>query len=448
VNAPVLLASAASAIVLGLITGLVPAWRASRPNVTSDLKSGVREGGGAHAGLRGGLTVAQAALSAALLVGAGLFVRSLERVRGLDLGIQPDRVLVAFVRWPRLGAGASEAERAAETARRRGVFARALERVRSLPGVEQASLAAGLPFQMSFQQPVRVPGWDSLPRLGTGAPLISAVSSGYFETVGTRIVRGRAFTPSDRAASEPITIVNETMAQTLWPGRDPIGQCFYWGEEDDVPCSRIVGIAADTRRFRLREEAGMQYYVPFGQERGFGGTALLVRPAAAPGAVIPGVRRAVTEVDASVSYVYVDRLQESVDPQIRPWRLGATVFGLMGLLALTVAAVGLFSVLSYLVAQRRHEIGVRLALGATGTAIAGLVMRSSLAMVVTGVAIGFTLALAGGPFVAPLLFDTSPRDGLVYTAVAVSLLLVAVLASALPVLRARRVDPLEAMRVE
>jgi predicted permease len=448
VSGRVLLVSLFIAVALGVIAGLVPAWRASRPNLTSDLKSGVREGGGAHSRLRSALTVAQAALSVLLLVGAGLFVRSLERVRALDLGVEADRVLVTRMRWPRLPAGATEAQQEAENARRRGVYLRAVERIRSIPGVEHASLAVGLSFQMSFSQRVRVPGWDTLPSLGTGSPRVSAVTSDYFETVGTRLLRGRAFTPADGAGSEPITIVNETMARTLWPNRDPIGECFYAGDARDVPCARIVGIAADARRFQLRERPGMHYYLPFGQERGFGGTVLVVRPTGAPAALVPALRSALAEVDAGISYVDVELLQESVDPQIRPWRLGAAVFGMMGVLALLVAAVGLYSVLSYVVAQRRHEMGVRLALGATGGAIARLVMRSSFAMAAAGIAIGLALALAGGRFIAPLLFDTSPRDSLVLAVVTISLVSVAILASILPGLRARRVDPMEAMRVD
>ncbi|HSA54318.1 MAG TPA: FtsX-like permease family protein, partial [Gemmatimonadaceae bacterium] len=449
VSVPVLAVAGAIAILLGVVAGLIPAFRVSRPNLTRDLKSGVREGGGTHSRLRGALTVAQAALSVVLLVGAGLFVRSLARIDALDLGIEPDRVLVTEMSWPRLPATATEEQRADERPRRMEVYARAMERVRSIPGVANASLSVGLPFQYGFSQYLRLPGRDSLPRFRAGSPRISAVAAGYFETVGTRIVRGRAFTTGDRAGSEPVTIVSELMARTLWPGEDPIGQCLYTSPRGEaVPCSRIVGIAQDARRSRLREEPGMHYYVPVGQERGFGGTSLVIRPAGAPTAVIPAIRQAIAEVDPSVLYVDVGLLQERVDPQIRPWRLGATVFGLMGVLALLVAAVGLYSVLSYLVAQRTHEVGVRLALGATGGSIVRLVMRHSLAMALAGITIGIALSLAAGRFVAPLLFDTSPRDGIVLASVAGSLIVVALAASLLPALRARRVDPLEAMRTD
>ena len=440
----------AIALTVGVVVGLVPALRASRPDLTGALKSGVREGDGAHhSRLRAVLTVAQAALSILLLVGAGLFVRSLWKVRSLDLGIQPDRVLVVSPRWPPVNRRDTTADRIARE-HQTEVYARSLEGARALPGVEHASLALGLSFQTSFGQFLRVPGWDSIPPLKGGEPHLSAVTSDFFETVGTRMLRGRAFTAADRAGSEPIAVINETMANTLWQGRDAIGQCLFTGQDRSsaTQCFRIVGIVADARRFQLREEPALHYYIPLGQERGICCASLLVRPRGELATMVPAIRGLLTRLDPAISYVTVRSLQESLDPQIRPWRLGASVFGLMGLLALVVAALGLYSVMSYLVAQRTHEIGVRIALGARGGNIMGLVLRNSVGMAGLGVVIGTTLALWAGRFVAPLLFDTSPRDPVVFGGVAAVLLAVAVLASVLPALRARRVNPMEALRAE
>ncbi|MFI5311600.1 MAG: FtsX-like permease family protein, partial [Gemmatimonadales bacterium] len=449
VDARVLAVSALIALSVGVVMGLVPALRASRPDLTASLKAGVREGGAHGTRLRAALTVTQAALSIVLLVGAGLFVRSLWRIHSLDLGIQPDRVLVVDPSWPRIGLLDTAAQRMAR-ARRADVFLRALERVRRMPDVEHASLTVGLPFQNGFQQFLRVTGWDSIPHLKGGEPGVSAVASDYFETVGTRIFRGRTFTPADREGSELVAVVNETMAKTLWPGRDPIGDCLFTAPTAAqlTVCARIVGIVGDVHRRSLREEASMQYYVPFGQQAGFGGTSLLIRARGAPSSVVTAARRALVDLDPSIRYVGTQTLQELVDPQIRPWRLGASVFGLMGVLALVVAAAGLYSVMSYLVAQRTRELGVRIALGAGGGNIVALVLRSSLGMAALGVAIGTGLALWAGRFVAPLLFETSPDDPLVIGGVAAVLLGVAVLASLLPALRAKRVDPIEALRAE
>lgn len=447
VNPAVLALSAAIAMILGVAVGLIPAFQISRPNLTSALKAGVREGGGHSWRLRGALTVAQAALSVVLLVGAGLFVTSLSKVRAVDLGIQPDSVLVTQIGWPRLPRGSTGEQRSAEIERQKRVYTDALARLRALSGVAHASISVGLPFQNSFTQKLRVDGWDSLPRLKSGRPRISAVTDQYFETVGSRVVRGRSFTDADRAGSELVAIVSETMAATLWPGRDAIGACLYSGAEP-APCSRIVGVARDAHRQALKEEPSMHYYVPFGQERGMGGTTLLVRPSGSSATVTAAVERIVEEIDPTVSIVGVAPLQDSIDPQIRPWRLGATVFGLMGVLALLVAAVGLYSVMSYLVAQRTHELGVRVALGASGANIVQLVIRGGVGMAALGVAIGLALALVLGRFIAPLLFDTSPRDVRVLGGVAVSMLAVALLASWVPAMRARRVNPLTALRSE
>ncbi|MFI5311315.1 MAG: ABC transporter permease [Gemmatimonadales bacterium] len=450
VDVRVLLASAAITLVVGLAVGLVPAIRSSRPDLSASLRSGVREGGGQRTRLRAALTVAQAALSIVLLVGAGLFVRSLWRVRALDLGMQPEKVLVVAPRWPEMTALDTAAHRV-ERARRADLYPRALERFRQLAEVEHASLAVGTPFQSSFGQYLRVPGWDSIPALKGGGPYVSAVTGDYFETVGTRVLRGRGFTAADRSGTEPVALFNETMARTMWPGRDPVGECLFSGGDakSATACARIVGVVADARRFGLREEASMHYYLPFGQETGFGGTTLLIRPRfGTPASLVATARRMLQELDPTISYIQAQTLQESVDPQVRPWRLGASVFSLMGILALIVAAVGLYSVMSYLVAQRTHELGVRIALGARGGDILALVLRGGAGMAAIGVVLGLGLALVCGRFVAPLLFDTSPRDPAVLGGAAVAMLAVAVLASWIPALRARRVNPMEALRSE
>ncbi|HEY7566847.1 MAG TPA: ABC transporter permease, partial [Gemmatimonadaceae bacterium] len=236
VNMRILGLSLVSACAVGLLIGMVPALRASRPDLSASLKAGVREGGGQSSRLRSALTVVQAALSIVLLVGAGLFVRSLSRIHAIDLGIEPERIVVVQVRYP------TSDDAAGESARRTQVLQDAMLRARSLPSVEHSTLTIGLPFQSSFGQYVRVAGLDSLPRLEGGGTSISAVADGYFSTVGTRLLEGRSFTRDDRDGSEPIAIVNRTMARTLWPGRSPLGECIYWSEYQDslTTCSRIV----------------------------------------------------------------------------------------------------------------------------------------------------------------------------------------------------------------
>jgi predicted permease len=440
--------TAAATMLTGILVGLLPALRASRPNLTSALKEGTRQAGSSRGGIRTGLTVVQAAMSMVLLVGAGLFVQSLWNVRALDLGLEPERVLTVRPTWSAGGSPSGTLDEASrEEQRRNSVRVEAMERLHAHSLVESAALTIGLPFSSRFTVRLRVAGYDSIPRLPGGGPYIQAVSSDYFRTVGTDLVAGRVFTPADREGSEPVAIVSETMARTLWPGANAIGSCLFIGDAG-VPCSRIVGVVRDTRRDRLREDPAMQYYIPFGQEAGIGGTTLLVRPRGEAIAAIDAVRDEVRAVDPGFGFIDVRTLQESLDPQLRPWRLGATMFGVFGALALLVAAVGLYSVMSYSAAQRSHEMGVRIALGAKAADIRRLILRAGIWTAGTGVAIGAVLALAGGRYVEALLFETSAKNGGVFAVVAGSLMIVAVIASLVPAWRATRVDPVVVLRAE
>lgn len=434
------------ALLVGMAVGLVPALRASTPDLAAAMKAGVREGGGRTGRLRATLTVAQAALSVVLLVGAGLFVQSLRHVRALDLGLQPDRVLAFSVSRAGVGTIADTAERRREAERRAAYFESAVAELRRRPDVEYASVTIGLAFGGGFGDHIRVPGRDSIPVLKGGGPYLAAVTSDYFATMGTRILRGRAFTAEDRKGSAPVSIINETMAAALWPHEDPIGKCFYVAES--TACAEVVGIAANAKQFQLREGEAMSFYLPYGQQVGISGSRIIVRPHGDARRLIGDVRKQLLALDPSILFVRADLLQDLVDPQIRPWRLGATMFTLMGVLALVVAAVGLYSVMSYLVAHRRQEIGVRIALGAQSRDVVRLIVRGGAILAFAGVAIGLGLSVVVAGRVAPLLFDTSPRDPVVYGVVALALFAAAMVASAAPAVRASRVNPLDAMRVE
>ena len=447
VNPRVLLASAAFALATGLLVGIIPALQSTRAPATDALRSGPRDGGGRRSRLRTTLTIVQAALSVLLLVGAGLFVRSLWHARSVDLGIDARQAMVIEVFRPALVGATAAAARDAERARRRTFLQDNLDRVRALPGLEHAAVAVGLPFGNRFTVALRVPPPDTVPRPRSGGPGISAVTDGYFETVGTRLVRGRTFTPADRGGSEPVAIVSELMARTVWPGADALGKCLLIGP-DSPPCTRVVGVAANTYRSRLREDPVMHYYVPVGQEVGFGGAALVVRDAGRSPQLLADIRRLLIGLDPSIAYVKAETIQERVEPQVRPWILGATVFLLSGVLAIVVAGIGIYSVMSYLIADRRREIGVRMALGASARDVGRLVLRGSFAMALVGTVIGEVAALLLGRFAEPLLFETSPRDPLVFAGVATLLLAVAAAATFVPARRARTVNPVEALRAE
>jgi predicted permease len=446
VDLRVLVVTTLTAFATGVVVGLAPARESTRIELASALKSGIREGGGRRSRTRSVLVVTQAALSVVLLVAGGLFLESLSRIYGLRLGVEPDRIVTVSLDWPALG-DMPESARAQERLRRNLFYDQALTRVRSLPGVDRAAVVVGTAFQSAFSVDLRVPGLDSVPKLRGGGPYALAVSDDYFATAGTRLVRGRAFTKADVASAARVTIVNETTARALWPNRDPIGACLMI---DTLPCAAVVGVVEDVHRFNLKEDAAMQCYIPLGEERalGFGGRQMFIRPRGDLATLQATLRAEMLRMNPGISFVRIQLLQDSIDPKIRPWKLGATMFGLFGVLALLVAAIGLYSVISYIVAQRTHELGVRIALGARAGEIASLILRYGVGLVVIGLVIGTVLALNAGRWIQPLLFDTSPSDPVVFGGVAAVLLAVAVLACVMPAWRASRVDPIEALRTE
>jgi predicted permease len=447
ISGRVLVLTGLAALVTGLLVGLVPALQGSRPDLTTALKAGAREGGTQRSRLRTTLTVVQAALSVVLLVGAGLFVRSLWNVRSLRLGVEPDRVLMVDLgeAWATGHADVAQSNEARAPVQMRDFFARALERVRAIPGVESASISNGTPFQSSVMFDLEVPGWDSIPKLPGGGPYVTSVSSDYFRTMGTRLVRGRLFTAEESATGERVAVVSETMARTLWFGQDPMGRCLVMMRSSG--CYSVVGVVEDTRRFQVvGEPAAMQYYVPLGQD--FRGAMLLIRSVGPRASMVETVRRELQRLDPGIGYISVRSPQDNVDWQVHPWRLGATMFVVFGALALLVAAIGLYSLIAYLVAQRTHEFGVRVALGARAADIARLVMGRGVGAAAAGVVIGVALALALGRLVEPLLFETAPYDAGVFFVVTATLLAFAVLASLVPTWRATRVDPVTALRSE
>jgi len=379
-----------------------------------------------------------------LLVGAGLFTRSLSRARGVDLGFQAGRVIRATPRFDYeslRGAARTEGKALAMQ-----TLATAATRLSALPWVEHTAITVGSPFGYGFGVSLKVPGRDSIPALEGGSPSITAVTGDYFAVVGTPLRSGRVFTTADRDGSAAVVIVNETMARVLWPGESALGKCLLIGDEPPA-CATVVGIVGDVHRSSLREPPSMQYYIPFGQERGFGGAVLLVRPRGDAESSIAQLKKALIAMP-DMPYASAELIQAAIDPQYRPWELGAAMFGVFGVLALLVAAVGLYSVIAYLVTDRTREIGVRIALGASAARIVREVVTSGAAVVTLGIALGLGVALLAGRFVEPLLFDVKPRDPTVIGFVAALVFAIGVFATWWPARRASRVDPMVALRAD
>lgn len=445
VDVRVMAYTALAVLATTLIVGLIPALRATRGDPSSALKTGIAQSGDQHHRTRTTLQLVQVALSVVLLFTAGLFVRSLLRVRSLDLGLEPGRVVVADLSLPVAEARTRADAEGAKTLER-ARYRQMLERIRAMPGVERASVAIGTPFHSAFGIGMSLPGRKELPLAKGGGPFINAVGPDYFETVGTRLLRGRTFTAADRERSARVAIVNQEMARTFWPNEDPIGQCLLLQMTDG--CTRVVGEVVDARQWKLREDPAMQYYIPFGQEAGIGGTMLLVRPRGDAAAFVGTLRSALIHMAPDARGVTVKTLEASLDPQIRPWHVGALMFGLFGALALLVAAVGLFSVVSYAVAQRVNELGVRIALGARASQVIRLVLGGALGIATAGVAVGVLVALALSPLVGPLLFETGARDPALLGLVAACMIVTALVAGLAPSWRATRIDPMTALRAD
>lgn len=429
------LALALSALT-GLLAALVPALHASRRDPGLTLR---QAGAGgvtrSTARVRTGLAAAQAALCVLLLIGAGLFVRSLDAVRSVDLGLRLDGLLYVETRT-RPGATTPE-ERSA-------ISHSVLDRLRSHPRIEAAAGAFTAPFMGSMTNTVRLPGGDSVPQVGGGQIWMHIVSSDYFRVLDIPIVRGRAFEPNDATVDPRVVIVNETMARALWPTQDPIGQCIYPGAETE--CSHVVGVARDSRQREFREQSAMEFHVPLQPESAAG--IIMVRPRRGADDGPALVRDAVLSVDPRIRHVRVIDATDRLAPQERSWRLGATLFSAFGALALAVAAVGLYAVLAFDMSQRTREIGVRTALGAGRASIVRLVLVRALAVSGAGIAIGALAAALLAPRMQDLLYGVGPWDVTTYVAVACTLLATAAAAALLPAHRAASVDPNTALRAE
>jgi putative ABC transport system permease protein len=419
------------ALAAGLLTGLAPLRQLSRTDVVSDLRSGGRGVSLRGSRMRRGLLVMQGAISVVLLIGAGLFVRSFQNVRSLDLGFQPDHVIVAelYARGTPI-----------DSARRVDLLNQIRERALRAPGVQQAAHTLTIPFSLEWNQYLVVPGVDtaSLRELF----YINPVGPGYFETMGTPLLRGREITDVDRAGSQPVAVLSQAAVRRIWSSEDPLGKCVKL--EDTGPCYVVVGVAGDIRS-EFDEGPGRHVYVAATQVTA-PDSRLFIRTRGEAATQVEGVRRALQEVMPGFAYVSTRTLDGIVAPQMRSWRLGATMFTIFGLLALVVASVGLYSVVAYDVSQRTRELGVRVALGANAPAVVRLVVGEGVRTVALGLALGAIVSLALATRVAPLLYEVSAKDPATYGGVVTVLLIVAVIASLAPALRAARVDPNVALR--
>ncbi len=433
----------AATLVAGLVAGMVPALQGASPELTAALRGGAREGSSTRGRTRTALLIVQAALSVVLLAGAGLFVRSLRHVQAIDLGYDSGRLVFASVVPTREDTAAQR--RATE------LLPTLADRMAHISGVERVALAKMAPMRGFTFQKVLIPGVDSLPSSGPfGVPIVSYITPAWFATVGVSILRGRGFQESDREGTQLVVVVNETMARTYWPAGDPIGSCIML-EDRSAPCRTIVGISSDAHISQVIEEPAPAFYLPLAQAPGGRtdpGVILLRTQVGRAGNIVAATTREMSSMTGGIGTPQVQPMEATLARQLHQWKLGASLFSVAGLLALLVAGVGIYSTVAYMVGQRTHEIGVRMALGARGSNIARVVLGRGVGIVAAGIAVGLLATLAMGKLVASLLYGVSPRDPIVLGIVALVLLLAAGAACLVPALRAARVDPMQTLRSE
>jgi predicted permease len=430
-------------LVTAIAAGIVPAITASQPKLGHALKEGNRGAGGRRSRFSNALLVMQAALSVVLLVGAGLFVRSLQSVRGLDLGFDAERLVFASV-------SLDEPSPVGSAAIRRDGLSQLAARLAELPGVEHVALASMIPMYGYTTIDLFLPHRDSLPPIPGGFSTATGISPAYFSAAGIRLVQGRDFSRDDKVGTAPVLVVSQSLARAFWPHSSALGQCVHLVKRTS-PCFTVVGVSEDVRRLNVVEEQTAQYYLPLAQapaESGVEASVVVIRvPPEQSSLVAQEARRTIKQIFPGGEAV-VRQMSEILASQYRPWRMGAMLFSLFGALALVVAAVGVYSTVTYNVGQRTHEMGIRMALGGRAADLVRLVLGEGLRVAAIGIALGGAVALVSGRLLASLLYGISPRDPAVLAAVALTLFGITAIACLLPAVRAARVDPVTALRSE
>ncbi len=438
VDAPVLWFAFGVTLLTAVVFGLAPAWQSSRAELSESLKEGARASGGGRGGrLRSGLVVAEVALSLVLLVGAGLLVRSLARLLDADPGFRPEGVTTMYVTLPgQRYKGKEEINR---------FHRQALERFAALPGVEAACVSNTLPGMPTWQSDIAVEGYKSaVPGEEINVDWVIA-SEDYFKVMGVPLARGRTFTPEEAREGRPVVLVDQSLADRFWPGGDALGKRILY---DSATPHEVIGVAGNVRNFGSETPGRIRIYTPLGRtDLRTGRLSLRAREGADAGLAAAAARE-VRGVDPDLPVTGVRTLEDLFDQQAAPRRFNATLFALLAGLALALAAVGIYGVMSYTVTQRTREIGVRVALGAQGGDVLKLVVGRGMLLALSGVAAGLLASFALTRFMAGMLYGVSAADPLTYGTVALLLGAVTLFACYLPARRAARVDPVIALRNE
>ncbi|HSJ15837.1 MAG TPA: ABC transporter permease [Longimicrobiales bacterium] len=441
IDTPVLLYTLALALGTVLLFGLAPALQSTRADLHDDLKQSARAGEPrARARLRGALIVAEVGLSLVLLVGAALTVQSFLRMQRADVGFRTDRVLTMRALLA--------AERYADPAARTEIWQRAAERVRALPGVAGAAVTSAIPADDGGPSTRAVAAGSDLPASDGALVMLFASTTGYFDALGLELLAGRDFRPEEvRDTGAAVAVVGQRLARELWPGADPTGRTIVLA---DGAVLRVIGVAPDLQYDEFGEDVigtRLQLHVPAGRF-GWRGMSLIVRAEADAAALVPGIRRELSALEPLLAPYEIMTFDER--RIFTQWhvRLMGSYFASFGLMALVLALAGVFGVVAYAIARRQHEIGVRLALGASPRGTVWLMVWQTARLSLIGIALGLLGALAVSRALHGMLFGIEATDPRTLLALPVLLAAAAVLAAWLPARRAARVDPLVTLRAE
>jgi putative ABC transport system permease protein len=451
VDGQVVAFTAVVTVAAALIFGTIPALQGSTADVNAMLKEGARGASGARGWVRSTLVVAEFALALVLLVGAGLLVRSFWRLQQVELGFDPRAVLTARL-WlpqpndPSLG---RYSNRTTGHPTRVATYEEILRRVEALPGVRAVGAAGALPFDGSRSQVVfTAEGAESDDRSRVPTSQITMASPRYFEVMGIRLLRGRTFLDQDDAKGAPVVVVAESIARRSWPGQDPIGRRIHLGgPQSQSPWMTVVGVVGEVRTGRLEDSPRPTLYRPLKQASSLA-LSIVVKTDADPDRLATALGAQVRSVDPDLPTYGVQTMEQILAKAAAARRFSTQMLGAFAVLALLLAAVGIYGVMAFVVGQRTREMGIRIALGAHPRAVTRLMLREALALAVGGILIGAIAARVATRLLAGLLFEVPAHDPVTYTLIAVVLTATAALAAWRPARRAASVDPITALRAE
>ena len=440
-------------VLAGLLFGLAPAMRASRVHLADALRQGGRKTGGDALSIRMRrlLVAAEVALSVMLAVGSGLLVRSLTHELGGDIGFSAPHGLTFEVTLPPLHYPETQLPTSMLHPKSVAFIADALNRIAAVPGVTAVAIGKPLPMSGAQESTVFTPDADADPRLtaNNAKPIVeyTVASPGLFAALGTPLIEGRDFTTSDQEQSLNVMIVNRSMAQWLWPGKDPIGKRIHLGTQQQPRWMTVVGVAADMKRYSLTEGPRPEMFVPYTQDAypTFSTMQFVVRSSGDPTRLVAAIQRAVASVDPGIPVARIRTIDELVSDVSANARFATVVMSCFGAVALVLAMIGLYGVIAFMVHQRRQEFGLRTALGATREQLVQMVLADGFLLASVGLVVGIALALLAGRLLRSMLYEVSVGDPLTLGAVVLLLLGTTALACVLPAVRASGVDPRAAL---